>query len=94
LPASRPSGGTSGAVIRPPAVSASGHRASHRASPGGQRRVVRAATGSSPVSSVLAAATGREVGGGFGIFLPVLVLAGVIGVAVGALRRRRPSGST
>jgi hypothetical protein len=40
------------------------------------------------VSAVLSAATGREVGGGLGILLPLLVFAAVVTVVIVAARRR------
>jgi hypothetical protein len=43
----------------------------------------------SPVSSVLAAATGRDGGGGLGIFLPGLMLAGVFALIARVVWRRR-----
>jgi hypothetical protein len=43
----------------------------------------------SPVSSVLAAATGRDGGGGLGIFLPGLMLAGVLALIARVVLRRR-----
>jgi hypothetical protein len=47
----------------------------------------------SAVSSILAAATGRDTGGGVGILLPLGMLAVVLGVTVSAWRRRTARGS-
>ncbi len=43
----------------------------------------------SPVSAVLAAATGRVDGGGIGILLPLLMGLGLLGTILGVARRRR-----
>jgi hypothetical protein len=48
------------------------------------------ATGGSPVSQILDAATGRG-GGSLGFLLPGFMLASAIGVTLVAVRRRRPS---
>jgi hypothetical protein len=58
---------------------------------GGSPRGLTDGGASSPFSSVLAAATGRDGGGGLGPVLPMLMLAGVVGVFVRILRRRRES---
>jgi hypothetical protein len=48
-----------------------------------------APSGGSPVSDVLAAATGHEVGGGLGILLPLMVAGGLTTAMAAALWRRR-----
>jgi hypothetical protein len=58
---------------------------------GGSPRGLTDVGTSSPFSSILAAATGRDGGGGLGPLLPMLMLAGVVAVCVRILRRRRES---
>jgi hypothetical protein len=48
---------------------------------------------SSPVGAALAAAVGRDDGGGLGLLLPAILLGSVVGVIVLVVLRRRPRGS-
>lgn len=50
-----------------------------------------AVSAQSPVSAVLAAATGRAYGGGIGIALPLLMALGVVGAVLSVAARRRSS---
>ncbi len=54
-------------------------------------RLRLAGAGQSPVSAVLAAATGSADGGGIGILLPLLMALGVLGAILSVLARRRSS---
>ena len=90
-----PDGRTLAAVVDATSPPASGaHRSgSHEASSGSgaggtfPSGAISGKGARSPVSSVLAAATGS--GGGMGLLLPVLMAAAALGVAVLALLRRR-----
>jgi hypothetical protein len=83
--ASQPQG-VSGTPSAPAATGSGGHEnsASGQLSAGGVR---------SPLSSVLAAATGHGGGGGMGILLPALLVGGVLVAAVIGLRRRGTASS-
>jgi hypothetical protein len=82
-------GGNAGQSVAPSAGAA---EPESTAGPSGPAGLAKAAS-SSPVSSVIAAATGRDDGGGMGILLPVLMIAGVLAVVAGVFRRRPPRGS-
>ena len=57
----------------------------------GQKLDESAGAGRSPIGAVLEAVTGTGSGGGMGIFLPLILLASLLGVIALALRRRSAS---
>jgi hypothetical protein len=74
---------------------AAGNVRTHRAAPA-ERPVALSLTGAhagSPVGAALAAAVGRDDGGGLGLLLPAILLGSVAGVIVLVVLRRRPRGS-
>jgi hypothetical protein len=74
---------------------AAGNGRTHRAAPD-ERPVALSLTGAhagSPVGAALAAAIGRDDGGGLGLLLPAILLGSVVGVIVLVVLRRRPRGS-
>ncbi len=68
-------------------------RAVHKHGKAGGGSAVSAASagggGASPITSLVKALTGSSSGGGLGTFLPILLIAAVIGLAGIALLRRR-----
>jgi hypothetical protein len=63
------------------------------AKPSGRQKLdIEGAKGRSPISAILDAAVGSDGGGGMGLFLPIILLASLLGViALVVLRRRSVS---
>jgi hypothetical protein len=72
------------------ATAPAGTDRAHRADAAGGSATVNAG---SPVGAALAAAVGRDDGGGLGLLLPAILLGSVAGVIVLVVLRRRPRGS-